>query len=402
MPLGCPYPATSCGFTWRQHRARQTDRLGIGNAALPFTRSVRKATSRRDAKGKPTMSPGTTVRRGELTAYESDQVRDIALWKSEPPNPLSELWKMVVVPVAKTIAWVVPNPLIRLSIDMAYDAAALLAGEKGILLQAGVRELSELREKPLDECDRLAGRVGVVAESLACVEGAATGFGGIWTTALDVPVLFALALRTIIKIGHCYGYPLAERRDRHFVLGVLNVATAGSLEMRLERLSQLRELDDYLLAETEVNMVKEEALSFLFQLEIFEDVPGIGAVTGALLNLTFMRRVELTARRVFQERWLLDNAKIEGALEPAAAPARLTATGWSGAMGRAVYGGCYYAGFAATVPFWLAASALRSSHRALSRGQPDGLNAPVEALEGTGRANGRAADRRGQPVIAPA
>jgi hypothetical protein len=154
-----------------------------------------------------------------------------------------------------------------------------------------------------------------------------------WTTARDVPLLFALALRTIIQIGHCYGCPLEERKDPPFVVGVLNVATSGSLETRRERLNQLRDLSDYLLAETQVNMVKEEALSFLLQLEVFEDVPGIGAVTGGLLNLTFMQRVELTARRVFQERWLLDNGKIRGVLNPADVPARLVATGWSGALG---------------------------------------------------------------------
>jgi hypothetical protein len=64
-------------------------------------------------------SPTAARRRSELTAYEADQARDIALWKSEPPNPLSELWKTVVVPVAKIVAWVVPDPLIKLSIEMA-------------------------------------------------------------------------------------------------------------------------------------------------------------------------------------------------------------------------------------------------------------------------------------------
>jgi hypothetical protein len=302
------------------------------------------------------------------------------------------MWKMVVVPVAKVVAWVVPDSLMRLSIDLAYDAAAFLAGQKDILGQAGVSELSELRDMPLEECDRLAGLAGMMAESLACIEGVATGMGGMWTTALDVPLLFGLALRTIIKIGHCYGYRLDERKDRTFVLGVLNVATAGSLEARRERLNQLRELSEYLLAETQVNMVKEEALSFLFQLEIFEDVPGIGAVTGGFLNLTFMQRVELTARRVFQERWLLDSGKIDDVISPAEVPHRLLAPGWSGAIGRAVYGGCYYAGFGAAFPFWLAAAVIRPANNALARAMPDAGRAEVAALIATDSGNGQAAD----------
>jgi hypothetical protein len=37
------------------------------------------------------MKRRTQTHRGRLTDYEADQVRQIAAWKSEPPNPLSEL-----------------------------------------------------------------------------------------------------------------------------------------------------------------------------------------------------------------------------------------------------------------------------------------------------------------------
>jgi hypothetical protein len=73
--------------------------------------------------------------------------------------------------------------------------------------------------------------------------------------------------------------------------------------------------------------MKQKILSFLFQLEIFEEVPGIGAVTGGYFNPTFLQRIELTARRIFQERLLLDTGKIQGELVPADVPARQLAPG---------------------------------------------------------------------------
>ncbi len=313
------------------------------------------------------MSDGALTRR-KLSAYEADQVEDIALWKSEPPNPLSEIWTMMVVPVAALIEKVVPNFLVQFAIERAYDVSALLANRNDILKQAGINELSELHNRPLDECDRLAKRVGLIAESVATLEGAATGFGGIWTTALDVPLVFGLALRTIIKVGHCYGYELDQEKDRPFVLGVLLVASSGSLGTRRERLSQLRELEDFLLAETQIDLLGQEILSFLFQLEIFEDVPGIGAITGGLINLAFLQSVELTARRVFQERWLLDTGRIHHEIVPAAAPARQLASGWSGALGRAIYGGTYYTAFVTAMPFWSARALFRPASRQLMRG----------------------------------
>jgi hypothetical protein len=116
-------------------------------------------------------------RRAKLTSYESEQAEEIALWKSTPSSPLSEMWKMIVVPVAKLVERVVPDPLIRMAIERAYDAAAFLAGQSDILSQAGVNQLAELHDKPLEECDRLSKRVGAVAESIAVVEGVATGLG---------------------------------------------------------------------------------------------------------------------------------------------------------------------------------------------------------------------------------
>ena len=148
------------------------------------------------------------------------------------------------------------------------------------------------------------------------------------TTLVDVPLLFALSLRTVLKIGHCYGYPLEQDKDQHFVLGVLLTALSGSLT-RSHRLNRLRELEELLIVETQEEILTEELWSFLFQLEIFEAVPGVGVISGALLNLAFMQRVDATAQWVFQERWLRDNGKVD-AIAPALVAARHLAGGWSG------------------------------------------------------------------------
>jgi hypothetical protein len=270
--------------------------------------------------------------------------------------------------------------VVRFTIERAYDASALLATLNDIKRQAGVTDISEMRDRPLSECDRLSKRVGLAAESLAAFEGVATGLGGMWTTTLDVPLVFVLALRTIIKVGHCYGYTLDQAKDRPFVLGILLVASSGSLETRRERLSQLKAEEDYLLAETQMEVVKQEILSFLFQLEIFEEVPGIGAITGGYFNLTFLQRIEVTARRVFQERWLADTGKINEALTPADVDARLLATGWGGAIGRAVYGGGYFAGYAAGIPISLARALIPAAVNGLGRGLKDGTRAAIAAV----------------------
>ena len=237
-----------------------------------------------------------------LTAYEKQQVAEIAVWKSKPINPVAEAWNMVVLQAAKAVTFLVPDVLVRSAIELSYSAAHKLAPPQSIARQAGVKDVRELRKSPLEKCDRLTHRVSFAARTLAAAEGAATGAGGAATTLIDVPLLFASALRTIIRIGQCYGYPGGEPRDRYFNLGVLTIATAGSVATRLQRLDQLKDLEELLVEETQVDMIRSELLSFIFQLEVFEEIPGIGIASGALLNLSFMHRVDVTVRRVFQER----------------------------------------------------------------------------------------------------
>ncbi len=297
-----------------------------------------------------------------LTAYETEQVQAIAAWKSKAINPVAETWKVIALQAAKLVTAFVPDGLVRSGTELAYSAARSLAAPESIAREAGVKNIQELREKPLQECDRLARKVGVAARGLAAIEGAATGAGGPVLTLVDVPLLFASALRTIIRISHCYGYRGDQPSDRYYNLGVLTIATAGSLATRLERLEQLDDLKEILVEEIQVDVVKSELLSFLFQLEVFEEVPGIGIVSGSLLNLSFMSGVENTARRVFQERWLKDNGKIRE-IEPAIKPERGMATGWAGLIGRAVAPVCYGVTFAAALPVFTAAALGRRSGR---------------------------------------
>jgi EcsC protein family len=187
------------------------------------------------------------------------------------------------------------------------------------------------------------------------------------TTLIDVPLMFVLALRTILKIGHCYGYALDRAADRQFVLGILIAASSSSLQVKRKRLDELKQIEEMLLEETQEEILAEEALSLLFQLEIFEEVPGVGMISGALLNLFFIRRVDRTARHVFQERWLAENGRVD-VIEPATVHARRVAGGLGGAFGRLTYSGLYSLGYGAALPVHFVVSLFRSTDNPMTRG----------------------------------
>ena len=146
--------------------------------------------------------------------------------------------------------------------------------------QTGVKNVRELRKKPLTECDRLAKQAGLAAEAIATAEGAVTGLGGRGRPCSMYLFYSSRALRSIVRTSQCYGYPADEPNDRYFNLGILTIATAGSLATRLERLDQLQDLEKLLVEEIQVDIIRSELLSFLFQLEVFEEIPGIGVASG--------------------------------------------------------------------------------------------------------------------------
>src|SRR5271157_3798608 len=122
-------------------------------------------------------------------------------------------------------------------------------------------------------CDDLSRRFGSMAQGVATLEGALTGAGGVWTTLLDVPLLYTVCLTTIIKTGHCYSYPLDRPTDKAWVLGALTVALSGSKERRTDLMVQLRTIEELLLEDIQENIIIEETASLLTQVEIFEDIP---------------------------------------------------------------------------------------------------------------------------------
>ena len=289
----------------------------------------------------------------KLTDYEQAQVEKIASWKASHPNAFGELFHRVARPVARFFEFIVPDAVALGAIEAVYKASDLAATQEDIKLQAGVADLSELRQKPMQVCDELSRRFGSMGQGVATLEGALTGAGGVWTTLLDVPLLYTVCLTTIIKTGHCYGYALDRPTDKAWVLGALTVALSGSKERRTDLMVQLRTIEELLLEDIQENIIIEETASLLTQVEIFEDIPVFGAAGGAFLNLWAAHRADLTARHLFQERWLRDNGKID-IIEPASDARGIPAmNGLTGALARAGISSVYGLSFGAALPVCL-------------------------------------------------
>lgn len=239
-----------------------------------------------------------------LTDYEATVAQSIAAWKSEKLSLYNRAATTVTAPVASLFSHLLPKAATTQGITAAYSASDWLVGADVVLKHAGLKSLDELRQQPLEFCDKLAMQVDRKSQSLAAVDGAVTGAGGFLLAAADVFALMLIVLRAIRHTGHCYGYALDREEDRPYVLGVLMVACTKTPTERVEMLGKLSNIETWLMNET-VEAVMIEGLSKqLIQIASLEAIPGIGAAFGSAANLLFSRHVTRSSRCIFQERWL--------------------------------------------------------------------------------------------------
>ncbi len=264
--------------------------------------------------------------------YMMQQYALIKAWENEEPGVVSKTFGKLLSPVGKLISVVVPEKVIESAINAANAAAQYLTDTDDVLRDGKVESIDELRTKDLKLCDQMADSVHNWAIGVATTEGAAVGFAGLPGLAADIPFITTLALRTIHKIGVCYGY-MADasnaEEEKAFVLGVLAAANASTLGEKASFILGLKQISLLIqrnawkkLAEMgTANLLAKSIVSVrqaakligvnLTKRKASQSIPFIGGAVGAALNASFINDIAWAARRSYQRRWLEENKVIE-------------------------------------------------------------------------------------------
>ena len=264
--------------------------------------------------------------------YLMQQYALIKAWENEEPGVVSKTFGKLLSPVGKLISVVVPEKVIESAINAANAAAQYLTDTADVLRDGNVESIEELRTKDLKLCDQMADSVHNWAVGIATAEGVAGGFVGLPGLVADIPFITTLALRTIHKIGVCYGYVSDannEEEEKAFVLGVLATANASTLGEKASFILGLKQISLLIqrnawkkLAEMgTANLLAKSIVSVRQAAELIgvnltkrkasQSIPFIGGAVGAALNASFINDIAWAARRSYQRRWLEDNKVIE-------------------------------------------------------------------------------------------
>jgi len=266
----------------------------------------------------------------DFSPYENKQIEAIKEWKSQEPGVLNKAVSTVLSPLTWLVQKVVPESAIKGALNLGNILARKLADIGDIKKSAGVAEINELKTKDLEQSDKLANSVHVKAVLIASGEGAGAGFFGLPGMAVDIPAIITLSLRTIHKIGMCYGYEVKDENDQNFIYGILSAAGANTIPEKVAALTYLRSIEVAIAKQT-WKVIAEKAAVEQFSKEAgimliknlakqigvnitkrkaLAAIPVVGAAVGGSVNGWYINDIAWSARRAFQERWLMDNGKI--------------------------------------------------------------------------------------------
>lgn len=271
----------------------------------------------------------------KLTAYESEQLIEIRKWKAEEPSVLSQAFGVAMSPVTWLLNKIIPVAAIRGALDFSSWAAEAIADTKDIVRDAKVSTIKDLRTLDLKISDELANSVHNWAIGIATAEGGATGATGPVGLIVDIPAIVTLALRTIQKVGACYGFEMTSKSDKEFVLSILSAASANDMQQKTLALMTLRSIEVMIMKQSWKSLAQQASTqavgreagilavkSLAKQLGInltkrkaLQAIPIVGAAVGASVNAWYIKEVGWAARRSFQERWLAENNKLSGPID---------------------------------------------------------------------------------------
>jgi hypothetical protein len=258
-----------------------------------------------------------------LTPYEQKVLKELRDWQAEPPGWGARLMAKPGSKVAEAVKVVVPASALRAALKGADRLGRRFADDRSILERAGVADLQALRALPLESLDGLSRTVTRRALALGGATGALFGIAGAAGLVADVPTLLTLAMRTIHRVGLCYGEKPAAGDERRLALGVFALVSANSAEEKALAVGALRAGTALLEAAsrdgieriTERELAKDATVYSLQNLaraiglnlgkrKIAGSVPVVCAAVGAAVNAWYLNDVAQAARYTFQERWL--------------------------------------------------------------------------------------------------
>lgn len=235
-------------------------------------------------------------------------------YRAAPPSALPRMLHGFAEPFAALTKRVIPAEAVEAALTGADWAA-----------NASIRKTAISHDfSDLAACEEAAADVRRWALGYAATGGGAAGAFGVLGLAADIPTTITLALRTARLTGLCYGFGGGAVAERVFILDILQLAGANSVEEKQAILARMDQDRAEFAPETWSNIVMLTGQAAgtqaamhrvaatlgvnLSARKIGQMAPVVGALIGAGVGASFQNDVAEAARHAYRARWLAVNA----------------------------------------------------------------------------------------------
>jgi hypothetical protein len=177
-----------------------------------------------------------------------------------------------------------------------------------------------VKKVPLKVMNLVSGDLRTNRGNVATVQGATTGFGGIFTLAVDIPVLLGLSLKTLQEIAIAYGYDPEDKEERIFIVKCLQFASADIVGKQ----AILNELSGYYNRSMEPAEMMSKLQGWREVVYTYRDhfglkkllqmVPVAGMLFGAYTNRSMVKDIAETGIMLYQKRRILERLESDPAM----------------------------------------------------------------------------------------
>lgn len=190
-----------------------------------------------------------------------------------------------------------------LSVTQSVQEDLEISSEQSTLTLASAAKL------PLQVMDTAADALTVKRVKFAAAQGAATGIGGVFTIAVDLPMVLGQSLKVLQEMALCYGYDPNDPRERVFIVKCLQFASADIVGKKAV-LEELANFDDAQATEQVFSQLqgwREVVQSYTDNFgmkKLFQLIPIAGVVFGSISNKGTISDVAEAGKMLYKKRRL--------------------------------------------------------------------------------------------------
>lgn len=171
--------------------------------------------------------------------------------------------------------------------------------------------LDRIAQLPLGKMDEVAENISKSSSNTATVQGATTGIGGIFTLAIDIPLLLGISIKALQEIAISYGYDPSEKSERIFIVKCLQFSSSDIVGKKaiLEDLAAFRSGEQSKQVLSQLQGWREVMLSYRDNFgwkKLFQMIPIAGILFGAYLNRSTLQDVTETGRIMYRKRRIIE------------------------------------------------------------------------------------------------